>query len=92
MNSNASVANLHARGKALRNAKNARVSNTNNMMARGEMSELYNAAVNMQNKVNMAAIIGNKNALAAHMKNAERLQELMHWKSGNWNYVNPKLK
>lgn len=92
MNSNASVANLHARAKAIRNAKNASVSNMNNMMARGEISELYNSAVNMHNKVNIAEIVGNKNALAARMKNAERLQELMHWKSGNWNYANPKLK
>ena len=74
MNSN-SVSSYHARAKAIRNAKKAGVSNMVNAEAKNAINNLYRNA----NTLHSASGTYNLN-------NANKLQELLRWSQGYWNY------
>ena len=74
MNSN-SVSSYHARAKAIRNAKKAGVSNMVNAEAKNTINTLYRNANTLHNASG-----------TYNLSNANKLQEMLRWSQGYWNY------
>jgi len=73
--SNNTVSSYHAQAKAIRNAKKAGVSTKVNAEAKENINSLYRNAEKLHNK-----------AGGRITANANKLQEMLRWSQGHWNY------